>query len=99
MDDSRSANPAWDRLRDSYGSAGGVVELLTQIAAGEDAWGDLIGRVLHQGTLYEATPHVISWLVQALEQGKLAGRPFAVGKAFGATEVLNGGILAFAFLS
>ena len=47
--------------------AGDVGELLAQLGAGKDVWGDLFGRVLHQGTLYEATPPVLSWILHAIE--------------------------------
>src|SRR5438309_11111705 len=99
MADWANTNIAWNQLHDAYGSAGDIGELLARLGAGKDVWGDLIGRVLHQGTLYEATPPVLSWILHAIESGKLAGRPFAVGKPFGTTEVLSGGSLAFSFMS
>jgi hypothetical protein len=93
------ANVAWGQLRDAYGSAEEVGSLLEQIALGEDGWGELIQRVLHQGTLYEATIPVAAWLVHALQVGKIGVRLIPVGRTFGRDEVINERVLAFSLLS
>jgi hypothetical protein len=93
------ANVAWGQLRDAYGSAEEVGSLLGQIALGEDVWGELIQRVLHQGTLYEATIPVAAWLVHALQVGKIGVRLIPVGRTFGRDEVINERVLAFSLLS
>jgi hypothetical protein len=97
--ESSGSNVAWRQLRDAYGSAEEVGELLNQIAAGDDAWGELYNRVLHQGTLYEATVPVASWLVHALQAGTIGKRMIAVGRNFGTDEVLSESTLAFGLLS
>jgi hypothetical protein len=73
--------------------------LLNQIAAGGDAWGELYSRVLHQGTIYEATVPVASWLVHALQAGTIGRRIIAVGRNLGTDEVLSEHTLAFGLLS
>jgi hypothetical protein len=99
MGESSSSNVAWRQLRDAYGFAEGVGELLNQIADGDDAWGELYNRVLHQGTLYEAAIPVASWLVHALQVGTIGKRRIAVGRMFGTDEVLSESTLAYTFLS
>jgi hypothetical protein len=93
------ANIAWGQLRDAYGSAEEVGSLLEQIALGEDVWAELIQRVLHQGTLYEATIPVAAWLVHALQARKIGVRLIPVGRRFGRDEVINERVLAFSLLS
>jgi hypothetical protein len=59
----------------------------------------LIQRVLHQGTLHEATIPVAAWLVHALQVGKIGVRLIPVGRRFGRDEVINERVLAFSLLS
>jgi hypothetical protein len=67
---------AWDQLRCATGdSSQEVGELLQLLLAGEEVWGDLIGLVLHQESLYEATVPVAAWMVEALQTGRLGDRP------------------------
>jgi hypothetical protein len=76
MGDSWSSKVAWDQLRCATGdSSREVGELLQLLLAGEDVWGELIGLVLHQETLWEATVPVAAWMVEALQTGRLGNRP------------------------
>jgi len=49
----------WDELLDAYGSAVGIPALLEQAASTPDiqapVWGELWGRLCHQGTVYPAS--------------------------------------------
>ena len=48
---------------------------LDLIESGEDAWGDLYGEALHQGSVYSATAPAISVLIGFLERGVLSKQP------------------------
>lgn len=74
MADSWSSKVAWEQLQSAFGDARAVGELLQEVLAGEDVWGDLFGQVLHQGTIYESTVAVAAWMVEALRVGRLGGR-------------------------
>ncbi len=56
--------------------------MLQQVLAGEDAWVELFGHVLHQGTIYEASVAVTAWMVEALQTETLGDRLIPVGKRF-----------------
>jgi hypothetical protein len=74
MADSWSSKVAWKQLHCAYGDSRVVGELLQEVLAGEDVWGDLFGQVLHQETIYEATVAVAAWMVEALREGRLGER-------------------------
>jgi hypothetical protein len=74
MADSWSSKLAWEQLQSASGDSRAVGELLQEVLAGEDVWGDLFGQVLHQGTIYEATVAVADWMVEALREGTLGER-------------------------
>ena len=75
MADSWNSKVARDQLRCASGhSSWEVGELLQLVLAGEDVWGDLFGRVLHQDTLWEATVPVAAWMVEALQTERLGNR-------------------------
>ena len=99
MDTPSNFKVVWSRLRDAYGGADEVGEILSQLGRGEDAWGELYNRVLHQGTIYEATAPVAAWLIDALTTGKLGARMIPVGKPFGSDQTLSERTLAMGLLS
>jgi hypothetical protein len=74
MPDSWSSKVAWEQLQSAFGDSRVVGELLQEVLAGEDVWGDLFGQVLHQGTIYEASVAVAAWVVEALRGGRLGER-------------------------
>lgn len=58
----------WATLHLAYGSAGDVPSLLRAVANGdEEALDSLFWNVWHQGTVYEATPHVVPFLLELLD--------------------------------
>jgi hypothetical protein len=89
----------WEQLQSAFGDSREVGELLKLILVGEDVWGDLIGHVMHQGTIYEGTIAVAGWLVDALQTKKLDKRLIPVGKVFGRSDVLSERAIAFGVLS
>ena len=89
----RGSDIDWHRLRDAYGNAGESGEILAQISAGGDAWEELFSRVLHQGTLYQASAPVAkdtltekipaySLLVTRSAERRVALRFIAASEAF-----------------
>ena len=64
----------WNNLRCASGSAAEVGVLLDCIEAGEDVWSDLIGEVLHQGSMFDSTPPAVSWVIRFLLGGGLPAR-------------------------
>lgn len=89
----------WEQLQSAFGDSREVGELLKLILVGEDVWGDLIGHVMHQGTIYEGTIAVAGWLVDALQTKRLDKRMIPVGKVFGRSDVLSERAIAFGVLS
>lgn len=62
----------WSALHHAYGPADDVPELLRALLSTDDeirgrAWEALYGNVVHQGTVWEATPHVVPFLIEILE--------------------------------
>jgi len=74
VDHRTDAPVAWSQLKGAHGSAAEAGELLSLMEEGEDVWGVLIDEVLHPSNLYEATAPAIAWVIQRLEQGRLANR-------------------------
>jgi hypothetical protein len=89
----------WEQIQSAFGDSRELGELLKLILEGEDVWGDLIGYVMHQGTIYEGTIAVAGWLVDALESKRLNTRLIPVGKVFGSSAVLSERAIAFSVLS
>ncbi len=62
------ADIPWGQLTHAYGSAADVPELLLRLARGdEDALSEFYANIWHQGTVYEASPYVVPFLVELLE--------------------------------
>jgi hypothetical protein len=59
--------PNWRDLRHAYGSAEDLPEILEQLEPDTKApvWGELWGRVCHQGTIYSASMPVLPFLLDA----------------------------------
>ena len=66
----------WAALRDCYGSAEALPELLDALDPDPRApvWSELCGRVCHQGTTYEASPYVLPALAKAAATWSAVGR-------------------------
>ena len=90
---------AWGQLQGAYGSAEEVGVLLSLIESGEDVWGDLIGEVLHQGSLCDATAPVTAWVIRFLNRATFANRTVSLGKAVRAKHHPSQKAWAFIFLS
>jgi hypothetical protein len=61
----------WDELQHAYGAATDIPPLLREVAAAKgrklyDAMDELCSRVLHQGTIYSASPAVARAVIQML---------------------------------
>ena len=61
------ATPNWKDLRDAYGSAEDLPELLAELEPDPKSpvWHELWGRVCHQGSTFSASPHVLPFLLRA----------------------------------
>src|SRR5687768_8070099 len=60
---------SWSSIEHAYGPAADIPSLLNRIATNTgqkqtSALDDLCNAIVHQGTLYEATPHVVPFLLQ-----------------------------------
>lgn len=63
----------WSSLKDAYGTAEGVPDLLRSLISPDkeerdEALNELFGCVWHQGTIYSCTSHVVPFLVELLEK-------------------------------
>jgi hypothetical protein len=61
----------WSSVEHAYGPATDVPEILRTLADGnkkarEEAWYMLYGNLLHQGTLYSATPRAVPYFLQLI---------------------------------
>jgi hypothetical protein len=61
------ATPNWRDLRDAYGSAEDLPDLLAELEPDprSPVWNELWGRVCHQYSTFSASPHVLPFLLQA----------------------------------
>ena len=62
----------WGTLRHAYGPATDLPELLKALLSKKEgdrkaAWNQLYGNILHQSTVYEATPHAVPFLIKLVE--------------------------------
>lgn len=73
-------NVEWSNLGHAYGKAGDVPKLIrtlggTEAEAADDALSSLFGNIWHQGTVYEATPHAVPFLVELVRNQETRHRP------------------------
>ncbi|MCR9165860.1 MAG: HEAT repeat domain-containing protein [Nannocystaceae bacterium] len=71
----------WAKLRHALGPADDVPDLVRDLASDDDerrakAQYDLYGTLWSHGTVYEATPHAIPFLVEILEHAEYVDRPW-----------------------
>jgi hypothetical protein len=64
----------WDELEDAYGTASEVPGLLEKVSKARGrkrfmAVDELCSHVLHQGTIYSASPPVVRWLIEQAKDG------------------------------
>lgn len=67
----------WEKWEHAYGPATDVPGLLRELLSEEtqeDAQYELYGNIIHQGTVYPATKHVIPWLLKLLAPESTADR-------------------------
>jgi HEAT repeat protein len=69
----------WSRLHHAYGEAGDVRGLLRGLASqDEDVRAEalyvLFGTIWHQGTIYEASPHAVPFLLEILKSPEVSGK-------------------------
>jgi hypothetical protein len=88
--------PNWTELRHAYGSAEDLPEILEELEPDPKApvWGELWGRVCHQGTTYSASMPVLPFLLSAASSWEPAGRamPLALaGSIVSAPESVSAG--------
>ena len=68
--------PNWKDLRHAYGSAEDLPAILAELEPDPTApaWGELWGRVCHQGTTYSASVYVLPFLLSAASDWGPVGR-------------------------
>jgi hypothetical protein len=62
----------WQDLQHAYGAAGDVPGILRRVCSAKgsrmfEPMGELCSRVLHQGTIYSASPPVVHVFIEMLE--------------------------------
>jgi hypothetical protein len=64
--------PKWTELRDAYGSAEDLPDLLSELVPDPKApvWSELWGRICHQSSPYSASPYVLPFLLGAAAEWK-----------------------------
>jgi hypothetical protein len=72
-------NIPWASLTHAYGPAIDVPDLIKNLASTNEvkrkyALNELYGNIFHQGSRYEATPHVIPFILQLLQQDEVGGK-------------------------
>ena len=65
----------WAKLQHAFGSASDVPSLLQSLVSAnagvrDEALTELCNSILHQGTVYEATPYALPFLIRLLQQGE-----------------------------
>lgn len=90
----------WDELEDAYGAASEVPRLLDNVSKTRGrkrymAVDELCSHVLHQGTIYSASPPVVRWLIEEAKDGgseeKLAYYDLLTGFAEAARQAFEDG--------
>ena len=74
----------WGDLCHAYGPAGDLPPLLEDVAAAKgrrlnEALGELCSRVLHQGTIYSASPPAVHFLIDTLRDGDEKKKEYLYG--------------------
>jgi len=69
----------WARVRHAFGSASDVPSLLRSLASSDaevrdKALTELCNNIWHQGTVYEATPHALPFLIRLLQRDEYPER-------------------------
>jgi hypothetical protein len=69
----------WSKLGHAYGPATDVPGLLRQLASADiddrkNAMHELYGNIWHQGTVYEASAHAVSFLIELLQAEDVGGK-------------------------
>jgi hypothetical protein len=69
----------WSRLGHAYGDASDVPRMTRALASpdkavGDQAWDDLFASVRHQGRVYTATPEVVPFLIELLDEPSVLGQ-------------------------
>lgn len=70
----------WSKLSHAYGKAKDVPGFIRTLggakaSAADHALSELFGNIWHQGTVYEATPHAVPFLVELVKNPKTHQRP------------------------
>ncbi|MBI2687565.1 MAG: hypothetical protein HYX27_14740 [Acidobacteria bacterium] len=81
----------WDKLEDAYGPASNVPALLKKIRTAKgntlyEATDELYSRVLHQGTIYSASPPVTQILIDFSRDASTEHKAFCYGMLSGFAE-------------
>jgi hypothetical protein len=77
----------WSKLSHAYGSAEDIPELLAELSSdeamneGADVWGELWGRVCHQGSVYDSSLRVLPYLFEAASKWEPKYRLMPIGLA------------------
>ena len=74
---------AWKRLSHAYGPATDVPALIRRLTNGssderEEALGELHGNIWHQGTVYEATPYAVPFLLEVVTDPRIPDRHYVL---------------------
>lgn len=69
----------WSRLHHAYGEASDVPGMLRRLASDDEdvraeALYELCGTIWHQGTVYEASPHAVPFLLEMLRSPEVSGK-------------------------
>jgi hypothetical protein len=69
----------WSKIEHAYGPATDVPDLIRALTSQDEkvrnqAWSELHGNLWHQGTIYEATAHVVPVFLELLERPKALGK-------------------------
>ena len=75
--------PNWEELRDAYGSAEDLPEVLAELEPDprSPVWTELWGRVCHQYSTYSASPHVLPYLLSAASKWEPGNRAMPLALA------------------
>jgi HEAT repeat protein len=74
----------WSSLSHAYGEASDVPDIIRALASDdpetrEEAISELHGNIWHQGTVYEATPYAVPFLIELLKADTVKGKDAILG--------------------